>query len=129
MGSWIKCRSNDSYFDKCNFYEILDDGSAIRSIDRHIIDKRGGNKFLKGKILSPWLDQDGYASYGFSIGNQIKAFRRSRIVGFTFHYSQYFNGAQIRHLDGSKSNDYPNNICWGTAYENSSIDKKNMELF
>jgi len=70
------------------------------------------------KLLAK-LDKDGYRTHVLYISGKRASIRACRVV------CEVFNGAPkpgqvVRHLDGSKTNDSPENLVWGTPKENSA---------
>jgi len=81
------------------------------------------NKIEKGKILKPYINR-GY--------HQIDLWRDGKNHHFMVHalVCRMFNGPrpsdifETRHLDGSRANNWPANLVWGTPKENSDdIDR------
>lgn len=70
------------------------------------------------RIVSTQLDKDGYAKVVLRINGVSKTFRVCRIVCWVFN-GPPTNGQVVRHLDGTKRNDTPNNLAWGTPKDNS----------
>jgi hypothetical protein len=83
--------------------------------------------YADGSIVSTWNglralrcspDKDGYPKVVLidDIGSR-RYLRRSSLVCMAFHGPRPTGGV-VRHLDGSKDNDTPDNLCWGTQKEN-----------
>ena len=71
------------------------------------------------RILKPSTDKDGYKKYILVNKDGIrKDVRRCALVAELWHGPRP-NGCVVRHLDGSKDNDTPNNLQWGTPKENA----------
>lgn len=73
-------------------------------------------------LLKPNFDKDGYQKVVLRINGVPKDFRVCTLVAEAWHGPRP-NGAIVRHLDGSKNNDVPSNLKWGTPKENS-LDAK-----
>lgn len=100
------------------WYEVSDLG-RVRSLDRIVTqDGRWGSQVqrrLRGRLLTPWIDSDGYARvllgrFGRRAVHRLvaEAFISARPVGM-----------QIRHLDGDAGNNRPENLAWGTTSDNT----------
>jgi hypothetical protein len=64
------------------------------------------------------VDKDGYHKVTFAIGGARKDARVCALVAEAWHGPRP-QGAVARHLDGSRTNDTPANVVWGTPQENS----------
>jgi hypothetical protein len=72
------------------------------------------NKRLKG-----FMDYNGYPAYKLQDENGDKRqVAAHRLVAFAFISAPPFDGAQVRHLNGSKLNCHYKNLAWGAAKEN-----------
>lgn len=99
----------------------------VRSIDRTIIKKVSRNGRMatiqrKGKIISQSLDSHGYPMLNLCAGGKRSAALVHQLVLFAF-VGPKPEGMESRHLDGVRSNNRIENLCWGTALENAA-DKK-----
>ena len=83
----------------------------------------GGVFGRHGRLLSTWTDKDGYKHVNVALGEGKDAPRRRLgihvLVCLTFHGPKPTPKHQVRHLDGSRDNNVPSNLCWGTQQENS----------
>ena len=70
----------------------------------------------KEKYLKPDIDKDGYFIYTLSS----KKFKAHRLTLETFKGSSPEDKTQCRHLDGNPSNNYIENLQWGTQSENEN---------
>ena len=75
------------------------------------------------RILKLSVDKDGYARTTLYIKGNPRFFRVCRLVAEAWHGSPE-EGQVVRHLDGSRDNDIPSNLRWGTPKENSADSKK-----
>lgn len=69
-------------------------------------------------LLKPSKDKDGYKKVILRIDGKRKDFRIAVLVAEAWHGPRP-EGQIVRHLDGSKANDIPKNLKWGTPKENS----------
>ncbi len=76
-----------------------------------------GQRATPGRILKTPLDTPGYPQVNLSTPKQ-KHFRVHTLVLETFIGERPY-GNVCRHLDGDKTNNKLENICWGTEVENS----------
>lgn len=106
------------------FYQISNNG-MVRSLDREV--KRNA-KFrngkssvrimrIKGKILTPYITNNGYYSINLQKNNIVSKFLVHRIVGLVF-IDNVDNKPQINHLDANRKNNSVNNLEWTTQSEN-----------
>ena len=72
-----------------------------------------------GNILNPTRDKDGYYKTVLRNNGQRRSVRICVLVCSAWHGERPTKASVVRHLDGSKDNDTPDNLCWGTAKENS----------
>lgn len=70
------------------------------------------------RLLTLSVDKDGYQKTTLFQGKTRKTFRVCRLVATAWH-GEPPEGFVVRHLDGSKTNDTPSNLAWGTPQENS----------
>jgi len=70
-----------------------------------------------GNILHPSKDKDGYYRTTIRKNGQRKDVRICVLVCTAWHGARPPD-AVVRHLDGSKDNDTPENLVWGTGKEN-----------
>lgn len=98
-------------------YQVSNLG-RIRSLDKMVWN---GQSYweMKGKILIPGKDKDGYLQIGLYKNKKRKGFKIHRLV------SEYFieneeNKPEVNHKDGNKQNNNANNLEWVTSSENST---------
>ena len=74
-----------------------------------------------GRVLNGTLDAYGYRTW---MGSRSQTPRRQlkvhREVCGAFHGEAPFEGAQVRHLNGVRTDNRVENLAWGTAAENSA---------
>jgi hypothetical protein len=73
---------------------------------------------IKPRLLKPTVDKDGYHKIVLFKNKKRFDFRVAVLVAETY-ISKRPKGCVLRHLDGSKTNDYVRNLKWGTPQENS----------
>ena len=99
-------------------YEVSDKG-RVRSW-------RPLRRFAKApdepRILSFVIDKDGYKKVVLYIDGKAKTSRVCALVSEAWH-GKRADGMVVRHKDGSKDNDTPGNLIWGTIKENSEDSK------
>lgn len=95
-------------------------GGEIKSIDRQIPHQRwhkGGVRSVRGVILKPKTDKDGYLNVCLSGGGIKKDFRKARLIALTFIQNP-LNLPEVNHIDGDKTNDAVPNLEWSTGSNN-----------
>ena len=71
------------------------------------------------RILKYQIDKDGYHRYVLRVSGSPKDVRGAVLVCEAWCGPRP-SGMLVRHLDGSKDNDTPANLIWGTPLENSA---------
>lgn len=95
-------------------YEVSDEG-RVRS---WLPARNGAKPPVTPRLLRMGRDKDGYAKVRLYIGSRAKDLRVCALVAEAWHGARP-EGLVVRHLDGSKANDKPGNLVWGTPQENS----------
>lgn len=98
------------------YYEVSNLG-RVRSLDREIIDSIGRFQHRKGKIKIQTLNSDGYPTVNLSKNNIDKRICVHILVGNAF-VSNYFDSAEINHIDCDRTNNCADNLEWITHEEN-----------
>jgi hypothetical protein len=94
-------------------YEVSRDG-RVRSVASNW---RGYG--LRELVQQP--NDDGYPSVRLTVGNkQRRHIAVHRLVADAFLPPQPEGTDQLRHLDGSRTNNRDDNLCWGTAADNAA---------
>lgn len=107
-------------------YAVSNKG-RIRSFDRSYTQKDGKNLFIKGVLLKPSLDQDGYRRVHLRNENGIEIHRRvCRLVAIMFIPNPE-NLSQVNHKDLVKTNDDVDNLEWMTGAQNQRHRYLNYE--
>lgn len=94
-------------------YEVSGLGRVRRS-------QPGSNSTKVGRVLKPTPDADGYLCVGLSKGGHVKYFKVHAMVCECAHGPKSDPRLEARHLDGSKQNNVPSNLAWGTSKENAA---------
>lgn len=99
-------------------YEVSNFG-RVKSLDRKSTGKLLSEKFIKGKILTNYIDSGGYPRVDLGKIGATKRFRFlvHRLVADAF-IPIIENKFFINHIDGCKSNAAAINLEWCTASEN-----------
>lgn len=96
----------------------------IRSIDRFVPHSRLGQQFVRGRIIIPHLDQDGYARVQLCKLGQIKLWGIHQLAARTFIPNPE-SKLSINHKDGVKTNNCVTNLEWVTGRENEEHAVRN----
>jgi len=78
---------------------------------------RGGRIGYEWRKLTPALNVDGYRIVQLRGDGELRYARVARLVCEAFH-GPAPEGHEVRHLDGSRTNDAASNLAWGTSAEN-----------
>ena len=92
-------------------YEVSEFGSVRRC--RAGI--RGGRV---GKVMKAYIRQDGYRMFILRRDNCSFHKKAHQLVAEAFICPRPFEGAEVCHFDGSRSNDHHSNLRWGTSRDN-----------
>lgn len=101
-------------FEGC--YEVSNKGQ-IRSLDRWVANTASSSRFLKGQIIKPFIQANGYADVKLAAKGKKTTHYIHRLVATAFHGPGKPNDDAM-HLDGNKINNIPQNLAWGTRKEN-----------
>ena len=91
------------------------DGKYAAGTDGNIY-RRFNSDWVK---CAPRLSHNGYEEISLRFGGEHRPFRVSRLVAEAF-YGPAPDGWVCRHMDGSRRNNQPENLDWGTAAQNSA---------
>ena len=116
----------EKWKDICNYegyYQISNYG-RVKSLDR-IVSCNGGFKELKGDIMKPNKDIQGYLKIALSKNNTVKSFLISRLVAIHF-IENPLNLPEVNHLK-EKDNNYLEFLEWTSSLENQNHRQKNKK--
>ena len=100
----------------------------IKEIENNYTIGRGGTIYnLKSKkYMTHNVCRNGYHRVHLTLNGKRKAFSVHRLVALKFNSNNYFNGAEINHIDGDKSNNAVENLEWVTHKENINHAVKDL---
>lgn len=102
-------------------YEVSDLG-RVRSMERDVLNRWGSMTRKPTKVMALIADKDGYHKVNLYKGKACVMRPVHQVVLEAFMGPRP-DGMQTLHKDGSKTNNAPSNLAWGTALENSK-DRK-----
>jgi hypothetical protein len=105
---------------KYQSYEVSDEGQ-VRSLDRLVANRWGGQHLVQGRTLATFVRKGGYLGGNLSDGGRRVNFEVHVMVAEAWH-GERPGGMHVRHLDGDKMNNAPSNLQWDTISENM-LDK------
>lgn len=97
------------------YYQVSNLG-RVRSCDRWVNNKVGV-RLISGRLLKPWKNEKGYFYIDLVKDSDRRKFKVHRLVAFAF-VDGYFEGSQVNHIDGVKSNNNASNLEFCTASKN-----------
>ena len=104
------------------FYQVSSLG-RVRSLDRYVDGKmccgRRLRNLKRGRILSQKIDRYGYPCVALCGGEKPWNVTVHRLVAIAF-IGGNFEGAQVNHIDGNKTNNVFSNLEFCTSKENSA---------
>ncbi len=107
-----------------DLYQISNYGT-IKSVTHYIIDEKGNQRLMKGKILKQTLDRkNGYLSVSLMKKGKKRTFRIHKLVANTF-IPNPDKLPQVNHIDGNKENNYVGNLEWCSCKDNIQHAWKN----
>lgn len=105
-------------------YEVSNDG-RVRSTGFWIEKSRGSGTYWKpGRIIKFGYNEFGYLVAGLTIKKQMHHVKMHVLVCEAFHGPKPSPEMQVRHLNGDKLDNRPENLCWGTPKENAEDMKR-----
>lgn len=95
----------------------------VRTKDRTATGIRNGKQITqvrRGKIISPWIDRNGYSLVAIRIDGKRTKYFVHRLVASAFCDS-FFPGATVNHIDGIKQNNRATNLEWVSLARNTEL--------
>lgn len=107
-------------------YEVSNYGN-VRSKDMIVNGRLKDCHKIKGRILKPCNDKEGYKNIVLCINKKRKTFRLHRLVAIAF-IPNPDNLPEIDHIDGDRTNNHLDNLRWSTrkANANNPITRKRV---
>lgn len=99
------------------FYEINTD-AVIRSFDRDAISKTGAHIHIKGRIMRPYVNENGYIVIRLTKNGKSKIERVHRLMMLTF-VGPDPDRPVVNHKNGNKLDPRLDNLEWTTSSENN----------
>jgi hypothetical protein len=99
-------------------YQVSDLG-RVRSLDRVVTHCRGHRQRVRGRMLKPWVDRDGYHRVQLCRDGETIKHRVHRLVLLAF-VGESEPCQECRHLNGDPADNRLENLAWGTKLENSA---------
>lgn len=105
------------------WYQVSTRG-RVRSVDRWVTDKNGIKYFIKGRILQPQRDRNGYLHIMLYRDGKHRKFYVHRLVAMAW-LDNPENKPQVNHRDENPSNPDVFNLSYCTASENINYGTRN----
>lgn len=107
-------------------YYMVSTHGRVKSVDRYVNGKNGSKCLMKGKILKPGTDKDGYKTVHLSKNGKDKTYFAHRLVALTFIPNPN-NWLQVNHKDEDKTNNHVSNLEWCTLEYNINYGTRNKK--
>lgn len=98
-------------------HEVSNDG-RVRSLDRYVFTRRQQHRMFPGRELRANINKYGYVAVVLSMGGEHINCLAHRLVCLAFHGEPPTPEHQVRHLNGIRTDNRPENVRWGTISEN-----------
>ena len=116
-------------------YQVSNLG-RVKHLPGIIEDKNNVKKFVREKIKSHTISEDGYHSVSLYKNNVAEYFMVHRLVLSTFKPSKLQSELEVNHKDGDKDNNVLSNLEWVTGSENiqkgvesGTTNKRSIEFY
>mgnify|MGYP001571589834 CR=1 FL=1 len=93
-------------------YDVSEHGDIMRVT--------AGRGAQAGKVLKPYVRDDGYRMYILRVDGLSIHRRAHQLVAEAFIGAKPFPAAEVRHSDGTRTNDHFSNLSWGTSADNKA---------
>lgn len=97
---------------------VASNHARIKSIDRWVNHNYGGRCLKKGKVMSQYINTDGYLTTGITENGRTRTQGVHRLVALAWKPNPE-NKPEVNHKDGNKLNCRPSNLEWVTVQENA----------
>ena len=106
--------------DYTGLYEVSNIG-RVRSLDREVKvnNSKQPTKMVKGQIMTPYKDNDGYLEVGFYKDGKYRRIKIHRLVAFAFIPNPE-NKPHVDHINTIRDDNRAVNLRWCTPKENSN---------
>lgn len=91
----------------------------VRDYPEYQVDTEGNVYNKNGSLKAYSINPRGYASYTFCINGKCKTISGHTIVAKQFLPLDSYEGLQVNHKDGNKTNNNVDNLEWVTPHENA----------
>jgi hypothetical protein len=96
---------------------LVSDLGRVQSITRVVRNSAKGVRTVRGRILKPYAHTGGYVAILLSVQMVRTHHYVHRMVCEAWH-GPGPDGCEVLHRDGNKKNNTPDNLRWGTRFEN-----------
>jgi len=107
-------------------YEVSSYG-AVRSLSRRLINRIGHPHTVRGRVLKPDVDKDGYLVFRVSAYGKKRVVKGHRLVAETF-IGSCPDGYQVAHYDGNPANNRVSNLRYATCKDNHNDKRRHGRL-
>ena len=107
-------------------YQVSSEG-RIRSLDREAADRSGRVRILKGKVLKPSMNRDGYLQVMLHKEGKYKCFYVHRLVWIAF-CGEILEGYDVNHINEVKTDNRLVNLNLITHKQNCNFGSRNQRV-